>query len=469
MAHFVDRDIELRTLADEYHNRESSLVIVYGRRRIGKTSLIREFIQDKPALYYLATEESEAQNRHVFKTMAADFTGNGLLKNAQVEDWDPIFDTLVSFETAERKIIVIDEFQYLGQSNPAFPSIMQKIWDTRLKDRNIMLILCGSFISMMESQTLSYESPLYGRRTAQIKLKQIPFYYYHEFFPDRDRNELVQLYALTGGVPKYIELFRTQKDIYRTIGREILSPNSFLYDEPNFLLHREVSQVGSYFSIIKTIAAGNRKLADIAASLGQKQTGLTRYLNILINLDILEREIPITEERPEKSKRGLYRIKDNFMLFWFKFVYPHISYIESGNQELVMKKIRRNFIDSHVSYIYEAVCREELRRLNGEGNQGPWPFRRYFYCDKIGPWWDGHFEIDLVAFDSEGRDIIFGECKYRKDIIGTDVLYGLEMKALAVDWKRENRRNHYILFSMNGFSEELLHLAEKREDLVLLQ
>jgi AAA+ ATPase superfamily predicted ATPase len=469
MVHFVDRENEIQTLSAEYHNPGSALVIVYGRRRIGKTSLIREFIKDKPAVYYLATEESEAQNRGAFKNITADFTGNGLLKNAQVEEWAPIFDALVSFETGKKKIIVIDEFQYLGQSNPAFPSIMQKIWDTQLMDRNIMLILCGSFISMMESQTLSYESPLYGRRTAQIKLKQIPFHYYHEFFPDRTKYELVQFYALTGGIPKYIELFHAQKDIYRAIGREVLSPNSFLYDEPYFLLHREVSQIGSYFSIIKTIAAGNRKMADIAASLGQKQTGLTRYLNILINLDILEREVPVTEEHPEKSKRGLYRIKDNFLLFWFKFVYPNISYIESGNQELVIKRIRQNFIDSHVSYMYEAVCREELRRLTGAGEKERKLFRRRFYCDKTGSWWNGRYEIGLLAFDSVGRDIIFGECKYRKEAAGTDVLYGLEMKALAVDWKRETRRNHYVIFSINGFSEELLRLAEKREDLALLQ
>jgi AAA+ ATPase superfamily predicted ATPase len=469
MVYFVDREDELRTLTAEYQSPGSAMVIVYGRRRIGKTSLLREFIKDKPSVYYLATEESEAQNRGAFKNITADFTGNELLKKAQIEDWAPVFDALVSFEEAKKKIIVIDEFQYLGQSNPAFPSIMQKIWDTRLKDRNIMLILCGSYISMMESQTLSYESPLYGRRTAQIKLKQIPFYYYHEFFPDRSRKDLVQLYALTGGVPKYIELFHDQKDIYRTIGREILAPNSFLYDEPYFLLRREVFQVGSYFSIIKTIAAGNRKLANIAASLGQKQTGLTRYLNILINLDILEREVPITEEHPEKSKRGLYRIKDNFLLFWFKFVYPNVSYIESGNQELVMKKIRQNFIDSHVSYIYEAVCREELRRLAGSGGKEQKLFRRRFYCDKVGSWWDGRYEIDLVAFDSEGRDIIFGECKYRKELTGADVLYGLEMKTLAVNWKRETRRNHYVLFSMSGFSEELLRLAEERDDLALLQ
>lgn len=473
MSLFVDRETEWETLEEEYGREESSFIIVYGRRRIGKTCLIREFIKDKPSLYYLATEEPESQNREAFQALAAAFTGNEFLKNARIEDWALIFHALISHRTPGKMVIVLDEFQYLGQSNPAFPSILQKIWDTRLRDGNIMLILCGSYVSMMESQTLAYESPLYGRRTAQIRLKQIPFAHYREFFPDKNRKELVQFYAVTGGVPKYIELFRNQKDIYGALSRDVLSRNSFLYDEPNFLLHRELGQVGSYFALIRTIAAGNRKLGDIAARLGQKQTGLTKYLATLINLDILEREVPVTELRPEKSKRGLYRIKDNFMLFWFKFIYPAMGYIESGNQALVMEKIRQSFIDSHVSFIYEDICREELRRLEASGWKGTggetflpaWKFS----TDRIGRWWDGRNEIDIVAFDSGGKDIIFGECKYQNRELGPELLHSLEEKARHLPWKPEERRNHYVLFSISGFSGELIALARQRQDLALLQ
>ena len=171
-----------------------------------------------------------------------------------------------------------------------------------------MVILCGSLISMMESQTLNYASPLYGRRTGQIRLKQIPFSFYSEFFPGKSRRELVEFYAVTGGVPKYIELFRDADDIYAAIEQNVLQRSSFLYDEPNFLLRNEVAEVGSYFSIIKAIAAGNRKLGSIASVLEQKQSNLSKYLKTLIDLDILEREVPVTEEAPEKSKRGLYKI-----------------------------------------------------------------------------------------------------------------------------------------------------------------
>ncbi|WP_010258230.1 ATP-binding protein [Treponema primitia] len=456
---FIDREEELQALDWEYRRPAASFVVLYGRRRIGKTALIREFLKDKEAVYFLATEESEDQNRDMLKNLIAGFTGNPLLEGASVKDWTLIFKALADFERPAKKILVIDEFQYLGKINPAFPSIMQKIWDTLLLNRDIMVILCGSLISMMESQTLAYTSPLYGRRTAQIKLRQIPFWYYGQFFQGKSREELVKLYALTGGVPRYIELFRSPGDIFGAIRKNILSRTSFLYDEPNFLLLRELGQVGTYFSIIKTIAAGNHKMGDIAANLGVKQTGLTKYLTTLINLDILEREVPVTETQPEKSKRGLYRIKDNFILFWFKFVYPALSYLESGNEAPVMDRIRANFIDGHVSYVYEAICREEFFYRNAP------PFR----YNKLGRWWNKNHEIDMVALNTEGQDILFGECKFRKSKTGINVFFELLEKARKVDWKQGERREQYALFSISGFTEELIALAKTREDLLLYQ
>lgn len=207
MQRFIDREDEIRTLENEYARKGSALVILYGRRRVGKTTLISEFIKDKPALFFLASEESEAQNRSEFKDRAAEFINNDLLRDAKVSSWDTIFKTIMQTDFEAKPVIVIDEFQYIGKSNPAFPSVFQRIWEEQLKDKPVMVILCGSLISMMESQTLSYNSPLYGRRTAQMKLKQIPFRYYRQFFPDKSENELVEMYAVTGGVPKYIESF----------------------------------------------------------------------------------------------------------------------------------------------------------------------------------------------------------------------------------------------------------------------
>lgn len=462
MKKFINRQEELDFLEKEYKRDGSSLVILYGRRRVGKTALTNKFIENKKAIYFFATEENETQNRIAFKNIVAEQTGNELLMNANVDSWDMIFKVWIDADAASdgKKLMIIDEFQYLGKANRAFPSVFQRIWDMILKDRNVMVILCGSLISMMESQTLAYSSPLYGRRTGQIKLKQISFRHYHEFFADKSEKELIEYYAITGGVPQYIELFYDSADVYSAIENNVLSKSSFLYDEPNFLLQREVSEVGSYFSIIKTIAFGNQKLSKIATALELKQTGLTKYLKTLINLDILEREIPITEDNPENSKKGLYKIKDNFMLFWFRFIFPNLNYIESGHAELAMKKIRANLVDAHIAYVYENVCIEKMWELNASDT---WDF----HFDKVGRWWNNNTEIDIVALDKEGNHIIFGECKYWTNKVGMDVLRSLELKAEQVEWKRGKRKDYFILFSSNGYTDELMELSKVRKDLVL--
>lgn len=460
MERFIDREREMETLVDEYSRKGSSLVVMYGRRRVGKTKLISKFIEDKNALYFLASQESEVQNRNLFKEKVADFINNDLLRNATVSDWDTIFKVIIETKFETKPIIVIDEFQYIGKSNNAFPSIMQRIWDTLLKDKSIMLILCGSLITMMKEQTLEYSSPLYGRRTSQIRLKQIPFSFYEKFFPNKSYKERVEMYAVTGGVPKYIESFREEKDIYSAIKKHVLNPSSYLYDEPHFLLQQEVTEIGSYFSLIKTIAAGNSKLSAIASALELPQTRLTKYLKTLIDLDILEREVPVTEENPEKSKKGLYKIKDNFIKFWFAFIYPNLSFLESGNAQIVMDKIKKGFVSGQVSFVYEDVCREKMWEMNANGL---WPFN----FSKIGRFWGSDTEIDIAAIDPEGKNLILGECKYWKEPVGINILSDLEEKSKNVLWNKANRKTWFILFSTGGFTPELIELAKARNDIIL--
>ncbi|MCI9149554.1 MAG: ATP-binding protein [Lachnospiraceae bacterium] len=460
MKKFIDRESEMESLQSEYQRAGSALVIMYGRRRVGKTTLISQFIKDKRALFFLASEESEVQNRLAFKDKAAEFIGSDLLWNAEVKNWDVIFRAITDTSFESKPVIVIDEFQYLGKSNPAFPSIFQRIWEELLKGRSVMVILCGSLISMMESQTLAYGSPLYGRRTAQIRLMQIPFRHYSEFFPHKSRRELIEMYAVTGGVPKYIELFSESKDIYTAIQHNVLNRSGYLYDEPYFLLQQEVSEVGSYFSVIRAIAAGNSKLSAIATTLEVKATSLTKYLKTLMELDLVEREVPATEETPEKSKKGLYRIKDNYIRFWFAFVYPNRSFIESGNSPIVMSKIRKSLVSGHISYIYEDVCRERMWELNA---RDCWPF----HFLKIGRWWDSRDEIDIAAIDPDGSNLILGECKFWQEPVGLRVLHSLEEKTVQVDWRKSNRHVWYVLFSAAGFTEELKQLAAGRDDLML--
>ena len=240
----------------------------------------------------------------------------------------------------------------------------------------------------------------------------------------------------------------------------ILNRSGYLYDEPHFLLQQEVTEIGSYFSIIKAIATGNSKLSAISTMLEIKATSLTKYLKTLIDLDILEREVPVTEENPEKSKKGLYKIKDNYIWFWFAFVYPNMSFIESGNSFIVMDKIRKGLISRHTAFVYKDICRQRMWDLNASAY---WPF--HFF--NVGRWWNGKSEIDIVAIDPEDNNLILGECKYWHEPVGTNILRELEGKADYIDWRKKNRHVWYVLFSEAGFTEELKSIVAARNDLLL--
>lgn len=460
---FVDRMDELNTLENEYKKADASFVIVYGRRRVGKTALINEFLSRHNGcnLYFLATQESAGQNRRSLRDQVADLIGNMLLRNADA-DWLTIFRLLAEYPARDRKIIVLDEFQYIGKSDPAFPSVMQKIWDTVLKNANVMLILCGSLVSLMQQQTLDYASPLYGRRTAQIKLKQIRYPYYADFYEGKSEEELIPYYAITGGVPKYIETFRDCDNIEDGIRKHVLNQQGYLYEEPYFLLQNEVSEIGSYFSLIRAIAMGNSRLSDIASWLGIKQTSIPKYLKTLMDLDLVEREVPVTENNPEKSKSGLYRITDNYIAFWFRFVYPYRSLLERGEKEFVMEQIREKFIQNDAAFVYEDLCREKMWEFASAGLLN-------VRFDRLGRYWGPICgEVDILGLDTVNRGMIIGECKYTASEKGLSVLHTLEEKARALEVKTGNKCKQYLIFSTAGFSKGLMDEAKRNAEIVLV-
>lgn len=459
MKKFINRERELAALESQYAATGASLMVIYGRRRVGKTTLIKEFIKDKRALYFLAREESEDISLKRFAQELNSYIGQEALPSNSFDKWRELFDAFLCYEQNEKKILILDEFPYMVGSNAAFPSILQWMWDEVFQNENIMLILSGSLIHMMIKHALNYESPLYGRRTGQIKLKQIDFMFYDKFFDTMPYRDLVERYAVTGGVPRYIELFNHKNNVFDEINRLILSQDGLLFEEPEFLLRREVEEIGSYFTIIESIAAGNRKQGKIAADIGVKQTSLPKYLKTLLDLDILEREVPVTERNPEKSKMSLYQIKDNFLRFWFRFVYPERNRIELGQSDYVLERIKANFIDNHVAHIYETVCRSEIWRLAFDG---------VLQLNTVGRWWNSKVEIDIVALDNTGEDIIFAECKYRNQPMDTDVFYSLLEKKDHVQWNKAKRREKFVLFSIGGFTNQLLEIAAEREDILLI-
>jgi len=468
MTRFINRVSELEHLESEYASDSSTFTVIYGRRRVGKTALISEFLKDKDnAIYFLAAEGSEYINKDIYKKQVSKFIDNPHLATADVE-WFDIFESLAKFKTDTKKIIVIDEFQYLGMANPAFPSLFNRAWELVLAKSDVMVIICGSLINMMMSQALSYSSPLYGRRTGQIKMKQVDWRFYKEFFPNLSFEDMVLYYSVTGGVPKYIETFKDSKNVYDAIENKVLNKDSYLYEEPYFLLSKEVSDVGSYFPIIRAIAFGNRKISDIASALGKKVTDLTTYLKVLIDLDLIEREVPATEDYPERSKKGLYRLKDYYFSFWFRFVYTNFARLEKGEKDYVMEQIKKSFIVNHVAYIYEDVCHEKMWELN---NSDTWDF----HFNKIGRYWDSNTEIDIVAISVDysaanaPRKIILGECKFSKNKKGAGILNDLKEREQAVLKEVPNGKIvSYVIFSKGGFTDELIQLAKQDKNIILV-
>lgn len=449
---FINRKREMSTLEKEY-NRENSFVVLYGRRRTGKTTLIKEFIKDKNSFYFFADKQNESLQINRFKNQLAEYFKDEFLKKIEINDWDTIFDYFISKIGDEKFVLVIDEFQYLCLMNKGFSSIFQRIYDEKIADKNIMVILCGSLISMMYSEVLSYDSPLYGRRTAQIKLQPISFEYYKEFFDNKSKRELIEFYSITGGIPKYILEFDRNKSPLWNIENNIFNKDNFLYSEPKFLLQEEINDLSRYFSILNSIALGNTKLSSICSHLGLNSSSMTSYITKLIDLDILEKEVPVTENI-ENGKKGLYKIKDNYLKFWFSYVYPYQSYLEIENLSYPLEKIKNEF-NLWVSKIYEDLARETI--LNN--SEIPFPIK------KLGRWWNNNEEIDIVGLGD--NEIIFGECKWSNKKVGLSVLLSLKEKSKSVKWNNSSRKEYFILFSKEGFSDDLISLSKKDKTIIL--
>ena len=447
---FINRNKELALLESEYSNQGFSFTVIYGRRRVGKTRLIREFIQGKSNIYFLADTQTEKLNLNAFRDRAAWVLDDPLLSEVEFKDWAALITTVYNrSDTSEKLILVIDEFQYLAKINPAVPSIFQGLIDEFLQEQNCMLILCGSIISLMYKTTLSYSSPLYGRRTSQLKLKNLPFKEFLFFFPDTPPAQALEYYGVLSGIPKYIELFEPKSSLSASLETNFLDTGKFFYQEPKFLLSEEVSSGKTYFSILQVIAGGDHKLGHIAGRIGVKNQNITSFLDKLIDLDIIEREIPVFEKNPAKSKKGLYFFKDYFLKFWFTYIFPYLSYIEMGNTDLVLDKIEQSY-DEYLSFIFERVCRELIME------------KADFPVLLCGRHWDKNMEIDIVTIGDE--KIIFGECKWSRNKIGIKVLKDLQTKVARLDSEILGRRVvKFALFSKSGFKQDLISLAQRNK------
>lgn len=464
---FIGREQELQALEKEYV-RDGGFVVIYGRRRVGKTTLIKEFLKKKNnTFYFLATKEVESQGMKRFAGVIARETKNAMLGKVEFSDWIDLFQVVADYKRNEKKVIVIDEFPYLVKTNPSFPSILQNAWDEILKDNNVMLILCGSLMSMMKKHALSYESPLYGRRTAQIRLTPLSFTTVYGS-QKLSFTDAVEQYAVTGGVPKYMEFFTGEDVLYAQIEDTVLSKNGFLYEEPNFLLTDEVQVPINYFSIIKAIADGKHKLGSIASVLGLETSALTPYLKTLTELGFVEKQLPITEKNADKSRKGLYFISDNFLRFWFRYVSPYKGELELDNAQIVFDELNKDFIENFVAFSYKDICKNIFVTLCANNQIS-------FIPSKIGSYWlndyEGDTQIDVMAVDTKNKKLFAGECKYHRSSVNANVYFDLKKKVENSSEIQSTFKGYdiiYGVFSKSGFTDRLQDLNGENSKLLLI-
>jgi AAA+ ATPase superfamily predicted ATPase len=454
---FIDRIEPLAFLNRQYADHRAEFIVIYGKRRVGKTELVKQFFADKPHIYFLADKTSAHDQLKTFSTKIGEFYQDSFVGERGFGKWEQVFAYL---KNKGQFIWIIDEFPYLVEADPAIPSLFQKGWDEYLKDSQVFLILLGSSIGMMETEVLGYRSPLYGRRTGQLILHPMDFADARQFFPRLNFEEALSFYAVCGGVPAYLLEFNPQVDLWTNIRARVLTPATFLYPEPEFILREELREPRNYFAILKALAAGKTKIGELVNETGFPKSKLTKYLSVLTDLKIVEREIPVSEEKPEKSKRGIYQMTDHYFRFWFEFVFPDRSDLESGDLDTVLKKIKQGF-PLYLSTVYENVAREFTLTWSRQGNL---PFR----LNRLGRYWDKDTEIDLVGFGEENDVALFGEAKWTNKPMSIGIYEQLKQKAQRVNWKREKRNEYYILFSRSGFSDEL-KMVSKNEPLILVE
>lgn len=367
-------------------------------------------------------------------------------------DWEDAFRFIKDAPIKGKKLVVIDEFSYMVNGNKSIPSILQNLWDETLKNEDVMIILCGSAMSFIEKEILGEKNPLYGRTTGIYKLLEFDFLTSNKFFNNLSNENKVIAYSILGGVPHYLNQYNENMSIEDNIKNNIISKGSILYNEVEFLMKQELRETGTYYTIIEAIALGNTKLNDIYTKTLIDKTKINVYLKNLIDLNIIEKEYPVTEgiKKVVNVQNGLYKIKDNYFKFFFRFIFPNISELEALDIEGVYEFAIEPYLNEYTSFIFEDICIQYMRRLNKDKKL---PFR----FSKIGRWWDKKNEIDVVAFDENGN-LIFGECKWKNSKVSIKELNKLKEKAPHI--KGEYHTKYYYLFSKSGFEDELISLSK---------
>lgn len=454
---FVGREAELAKLNDLYEHEGFQMAVVYGRRRVGKTTLINEFCRGKRTLSFTALEQSDADNLADFNRAIASFFN----LPASLQGFPTWADALAYVSERaheERFILVFDEFPYAAQRNAALPSVFQVAIDRDLKDTDALLILCGSNQGFMESEVLGRKSPLYGRRTAQIKVGDLGFRDAAKMLPGLDAQDAFRFYGCFGGVPYYLQQVDPALSLRENLARLYFDPMGFLFEEPYGLLRQEFQEPALYSSILRAVAAGANRSNQIADRVGLAVTTLPRYLKSLESLGIISKAVPFGEN-PETSKRGIYRLSEACYTFWYRFVMPFVSDIEAGLGQAVVAALPEEQLDDYLGHCFEDLCAEWLA---GQAREGKLPIP----ATSVSSWWGTNPEkraqddIDVLAADRISKKLVIGECKYRESFDETAEIEDLESKRNLV---KGYTATSFMLLTKHDVSEATKKKLASRE------
>lgn len=451
MDQFVDRETELARLAECYESPEAELAVIYGRRRLGKTELVKQSLRDRDdAVVYQARQKTKALQLDQFASTAAE-TYPGITRIQR--DWEPLLGYLAD----EDAIVVLDEFPYLVDEDESLPSVLQAMFDHELGDSASAFVLVGSSISMMEEAALLGNSPLYGRASTKLDVRQLPFAAAMEFFGSLEPVEQVLRWGIFGGTPYYLEEAAEFDTLAAAVHETILTQHGPLHDDPDYVLRMELTEPTRYFAILEAISGGATTRNEIAQAAGIDANQLSKYLSRLERLRLVERHVPITEDK-QRSRRGRYRLLDPLFRFWFRFVYGSGTRYDAIGPESFEQLIEPELAD-FVSPVFERLCQHALRALYPDDT-----------ITDVGQWWYQDHEVDVVGLTTE-KTLIVGECKFQTSPLGYDALASLESHTEELRWTPPgggDRRCEYVLFSRSGFKSSVEEAAAERDDLRLV-
>ena len=454
---FIGRERELASLNQLYTSERFEFVVIYGRRRVGKTALINRFIKEKNAIYFMGVESNAKQNLENFSRNILEY-GAGIQAETAFLSFQAALEYVFRLSEKERLILAIDEYPYVARASKSLASTLQFLIDKYKDTSKLMLILCGSSMSYMEDQVLAYKAPLYGRRTAQMKIQPFDFADTCRYFQNFSEEDQALIYGIVGGTPQYLLQINDRLSVEENIKNTFLNPISSMFEEPENLLKQEVREPALYNAIITAIATGASRMAEISTKVGEDTSVCSTYLKNLISLGLIRKETPYGEK---SSRKSIYSIDDNMFRFWYRFVPENYSMIARGASDLAYKRIQPNLPD-YMGKVFEEICRQYLWKLLLSG-ESPVEFK------ELGRWWGNdpsarsQTEIDIMG-EQDKETALFGECKWTNEKVDTGVLETLMKRSQLFPYKNVR----LYLFAKNGFTKGCIEKADRLGNVALV-